>query len=147
MRKAAKVAIQGNVEAILHLESALGAYNITFDDFVWKGYRDPLSMTKEEVTALTLENKKVLMLLADREGSQTLDSKRVSVQTIMSRLVLVAAEDKKFKRGPVPLSFACGAPWRPTAYGQQCLQEGFECHRFCRPAANSFPVTASCPCV
>ena len=67
------------MEAILQLESALAAYNITFDDFVWKGYRDPLTaMTKQEVVDFNLGETNVLMLLADREGSQHLDSKHGS---------------------------------------------------------------------
>ena len=73
LRAATKATTQQNVESVLALSSALMAYGISFDDFRWQPGVDPLTLDPQCVRDMDLLSQKVLILLADREGSQSLE--------------------------------------------------------------------------
>ena len=72
LRAAAKATRQQNVEAVLSLHSALKQFGVSFDNFIWQGGADPMGMALEDIKRMNLLDQPVLVLMADREGSQIL---------------------------------------------------------------------------
>mgnify|MGYP007004429712 CR=1 FL=1 len=71
VRAELKAATQTPVEALLMLQSALSTFHINMDRFIIADPTDPLLMSTDWLLSLDLMEVNVLMMRADREGSQS----------------------------------------------------------------------------